>query len=128
VSEDIPEPIKGEFEEANICFSIGAYKACIAMCQRTQESICQNKGVSTLNELRDSGIISSGLFDRATEIRLWAGILKHKPIEESISSEDCEELLTYLEMILDSVFISPKRLERLQVKRKDIKSKQKEPC
>lgn len=120
VSEEIPQPIKSEFEEANLCFAVGAYRACASMCQRVQESLCQNKNVSGLNQLKDDGIISSTLFDRATEIRLWAGITKHKPLTESVSKEDAEQLILYLEMILNTAYVEPKRFDALREKRKQI--------
>ncbi len=119
-SEEIPQPIKGEFEEASLCFAIAAYRACAAMCQRTLESLCHDQKVSGLNQLQDKGIISSALFDRATEIRLWAGIIKHKPIAESVLKEDAEQLLTYLDLILNHVYVEPIRLERLKQKREEL--------
>jgi hypothetical protein len=123
VSDKIPPPVKDEFEEANLCFAIGAYRACAAMCQRTLESLCQNKKVSGLNQLRDDGIISSRLFDRATEIRLWAGIVKHKPIAESVSKDDAEELLTYLDDILNHVYVEPAHYKARKKKREEIENK-----
>ena len=39
VSEEIPQPIKSEFEEANLCFAVGAYKACASMCQIALEAL-----------------------------------------------------------------------------------------
>ena len=38
VAEEIPEPIHSEFEEANLCFAIGAYKACVSMYMTVLES------------------------------------------------------------------------------------------
>lgn len=123
IADEIPQPIKGEFEEASLCFAVDAYKACAAMCQRTLESLCQNKQVARLNELLSNGIISETLFKRATEIRLWANITKHEPIHESVSKEDAEQLLTYLEVILNHVYVEPKRLDSLIQKRKQLEKK-----
>jgi len=80
----------------------------------------QNKKVSGLNQLRDDGIISQRLFDRATEIRLWGDIVKHEPIAESVSKDDAEELLTYLEDILNHVYVEQARYEAFKQKRKRI--------
>ena len=38
--QEVPEPIKSELEEAEVCFAIGAVRACAAMCQRVMESVC----------------------------------------------------------------------------------------
>jgi DNA-directed RNA polymerase subunit RPC12/RpoP len=121
VSNEIPKTIKGEFQEAALCFAISAFMACVFMCQRVLESICQDKKVSGLNDLQTNGIISKSLFDRATEIRLWAGITKHKPVIEPVLTEDAEELLNYLESILNSVYVEPAKYERLKQKRQQIK-------
>ena len=121
VSKDIEQPIRGEFEEACLCFAIGAYRACAAMCQRVMESVCQDKKVSGLNELHSSGTISDTLFNKATEIRLWAGIVKHVPLAEAVSKEDANQLLAYLEVILNDVYVEPKRLADLTKKRKELK-------
>jgi len=120
VSEKIPSRIKSEFEEASLCFAIGAHKACVAMCQRTLESLWQNKKVSGLYDLLDEGIISQTLYDRANEIRHWAGITKHKPIAKPVSEEDAEELLAYLDVILNHVYVEPKSFKALKKKRERI--------
>lgn len=124
VPDEILQPIKSEIEEANLCFAVGAYRACASMCQRVLESLCQNKKVSGLNQLKDDGVISPGLFDRATEIRLWAGITKHKPLTESVLKEDAEQLLLYLDAILNAVYVEPIRFEAFREKRKRL---EKEP-
>lgn len=121
ISKDIPEPMFGEFKEACLCYAVEAYKACAAMCQRVLESICQEKKVSGLNELHVSGIISKTLFDKATEIRLWAGIAKHTPIAEPVSKKDANQLVAYLEVILNDVYVEPKRLAALGKKREGLK-------
>lgn len=121
VSKDIEQPIRGEFEEACLCFAIGAYRGCAAMCQRVMESVCQDKQVASLNELHSNGTISDTLFNKATEIRLWAGIVKHVPLAEAVSKEDANQLLTYLEVILNDVYVEPKRLAALTKKRKGLK-------
>jgi hypothetical protein len=120
VATDIPDPICSEFGEANLCFAIGAYKACVAMCMVVLESLWQQQNASGLNELKDKGTISQRLFDQATEIRLWAGIVKHKLTHETVTKEETEELLTYLEEILDDVYVRPARSAALAKKRKQI--------
>ena len=94
------------------------------MCRNvpeSEESVCQDKEVSGLNELHSSGTISDTLFNKATEIRLWAGIVKHIPLAEAVSKEDANQLLAYLEVILNDVYVEPKRLAGLTKKRKDLK-------
>ena len=121
VAEEIPEPIRSEFEEANLCFAIGAYKACVTMCMVALESLWQQQNASGLNDLRDKGVISLRLFDQATEIRLWAGLVKHELVHEMVTIEETEELLTYLGEILYDVYVRPTHLAALADKRKQVK-------
>lgn len=121
VAEEIPEPIKSEFEEAQLCFAVGAYRACVTICMVALEALWHHQGVSGLNQLKDDGIISARLFDQATEIRLWAGIVKHELIHEPVGTEEAQELLTYLEAIFDTVYVQPARLDALAKKREKLK-------
>jgi len=123
-SEEIPEPIKSEFEEANLCFAIGAYRACVAMCQIALEALWRDKEASSIKDLEERGVISSVLRQKADEIRLWGNVAKHEPIPDAVSKEDAEQLLTYLEILLNDVYVEPKRLGRLKQKREQIEKKQ----
>ena len=119
--EDILEPMKSDFDEASLCLAVGAYKGTLVMCQATMEALWRDKKATRLNDLKDGGIISEQLFLQATEIRLWAGIVKHEPLPDAVGKEDAEQLLTYLEGILDAVYVQPARFAALSQKRDQIK-------
>lgn len=121
--EEIPQPIRNEFEEATLCFAIEAYKACVLMCQITLEHIWHELHVSGLAQLEAKGIIRSGLYSRADEIRLWGNLEKHQLITDPVSPEDTEQLLGYLEILLNEVYVEPKRLDNLAKKRKELEKK-----
>ena len=87
------------------------------------ESLWQQQNASGLNDLKAKEVISSRLFDRATEIRLWAGLVKHELIHEIVTREETEELLTYLEEILHDVYVQPARLAALAEKREQVKKR-----
>ncbi len=120
---EIPEPIAGEFEEANLCFSIGAYRATVAMCEVALESMWREQKSSGLNDLKDKGLISTSLFNRATEVRLWANVAKHELVPDAVEKGDAEQLLFYLESILHHVYIELSKLDALKKKREDIENK-----
>ena len=120
---EVPEPAKSEFEEASLCFAVGAYRACISMCQIAVEHVWHEQGVSGLSELKDKGIIPPRLFDRANEVRLWGNLEKHQLFVEPVSSEDSEQLVGYVQIILNEVYVEPKRLDRLTKKRKELGKK-----
>lgn len=123
ISQEVPEPIKSEYEEASLCFAVGAYRACASTLQITLESIWRDKGVSRLTDLRDKGVISQSLYDRANEIRLWGNVVKHEVIGIPVTKEDAEQLLDCLDRILNAVYIEPKRFERLKEKREQLEKK-----
>lgn len=123
IAEEIPEPIKGIFEEAALCFSVEAYRACVSICLVTLENLWRDKDASGINDLKEKGIITQRLHQRATEIRLWANIGKHELVTDPISKEDAEELLGYLELLLHEVYVEPKRLDALAKKREELENK-----
>lgn len=120
VPDEIPEPIKSEVKEANLCFAIEAFKACILMCQTALEHVWHEQGVSGLKELKDNGIISPQLYKRANEIRLWGNMAKHEMMADPVIKEDAEQLVSYLEILLNEVYVEPKRLDSLAEKRKEL--------
>ena len=123
VADEIPPIIRDEFNEVELCSAVGALRACVAMCQRVLESLCQDKKVPGLNELLENGYISKALFSRATQIRLWAGLTKHKPIAEPVTREDADQLVGYLRAILEHVYVEPAKLDALEQKRKTLDKK-----
>jgi hypothetical protein len=123
VAVEVPEILRDEFNEVELCCAVGAFRACVAMCQRVLESLCQDKNVAGLNELLEEGHISKALFNRATQIRLWAGLTKHKPIAEPVTREDADQLAGYLRAILEHVYVEPAKLDALEEKRKELGKK-----
>jgi hypothetical protein len=122
-AEGIPEPIRSEFEEASLCFVIKAYKACALMCQITLEHVWQDKHVSGLAQLRDDDIISTSLYNRANQVRLWGNLVKHELLTDPVSPEDAEQLLGYLEILLNEIYAEPERLDKLAKKLKKLEKK-----
>src|SRR3990172_8180757 len=66
--DELPLNIQSDVSEAQICQSVGAYKASVVMCRRALEQICDNMSADGNNlkdkikSLYDDGIISSSLF------------------------------------------------------------------
>jgi hypothetical protein len=124
VTKEIPEPIKGEFEEANLCFAVEAYIACLLVCRTVLIALQREQGVTSLKELKDKGTISNLLYGQADQVRLWANMIGHEDVPEAITKEDSEQLLTYLEALLNAIYVEPKRLIEMAQKHKQLKKKQ----
>lgn len=126
VAKEIPEPIKSEFEEAHLCFAVGAYRGCLLICRTTLVAMQREQMVSGLDALVANGIISPTLLGQAHEVRLWGNIMAHEPVlPEEIDKDDVEQLLAYLEILLDAIYVQPKRLSELTQKREKLKKKPK---
>jgi transcription elongation factor Elf1 len=120
VPKEIPEPIKSEIDEAQLCFAVGAFRACLSMCEAALEAVWRDQNAAGLNGLKEKGLISQNLFDQATEVRLWANVAKHEFVHQPLSREDAEELISYLEDILDEVYVKPARRAELRQKREQL--------
>lgn len=121
-AKEILEPIRGEVDEANLCFAIGAYMGCLLLCRTVLIALQRQQEVGNIKELKDEGIISEKMYLQADEVRLWANIVGHEDIDPKvIGKDDVEQLLTYLESIIDAVYVQPARLAALTKKREDIK-------
>ena len=55
---------------------------------------------------------------QANELRLWANVVGHEDMSpDAPSLEDVEQLLSYVDMLFDAVYVQPARLAALQAKR-----------
>ena len=113
-AKEIPEPMKSQFEEAQLCFDVGANRGCLLMCRTTLISLQRQQQVSNLRDLMDKGIISSLMYAQADQVRLWANMVGHEDIPEVIAREDSEPLL-------DDVYVKPDRLAALQERHEQMK-------
>lgn len=124
VAEEIPKPIKEEFGEACLCFAVGAYLACLLMCKTVVIALQRHQNVSNLKQLMEKGTISKTLYEQTDEVRLWANIIGHEDVmPESVTEENCEQLLSYVESVLNAVYVEPARFEALKHERGQIGKK-----
>ncbi len=122
VDEEVPEPIKSQFEEARLCFIVDAYLGCLLVSKTALIAVQRNTGVANLKELKGKGLISNILYEQADEIRLWANMVGHEDIPDEVAKKDCEQLLVYMEALLHAIYVEPRRLADLSQKRKQLKN------
>lgn len=123
VSETIPEKIRSAFQEARLSYAVKAYQACVAMCRTALIKLQREQGAEKegLKSLYEQGKISSAMFERANELRHWANMAGHEDIPpDTISEQDCAELLTYMESLLEELYVRPAKLKQLTNKRKKV--------
>ncbi|MDO8611644.1 MAG: hypothetical protein Q7R32_02330 [Dehalococcoidia bacterium] len=119
VAEEIPSPVREAFRDALTSLSAGSLGGCLLMCRTTLIRLQRQQGVSSLLELRDKGTISDMLYQQADEVRLWANVVGHEDFESgALTSTACEELVLYIEALLEAVYVQPARLDKLRSLRK----------
>lgn len=111
--ENIPNDIRKDLDEAKMCFSVGAYRACAVIARRAIQSSCINKGCSSkknladqLQELLNNGIITKDLKEWADVVR-WVGNDAAHPNNEEVSQEDADDILRLAEHFLHVMFVAP---------------------
>jgi len=121
--ERIPENIRKDLDEAKICFSVGAFRACAVMARRAMQSACINKGsskdrlVDQLEELARNGIITRDLKEWADVVR-WVGNDAAHPGKEEVSQEDAKDILSLAEQFLHVVYVAPAIAKERKSKRR----------
>jgi HEPN domain-containing protein len=108
----IPESIRQDLEEAKMCFSVNAYRACAVMARRAMQSACIEKGTTKdklfdqLTELALNGVITKELKEWADVVR-WVGNDSAHPNAEKVTKEDAEDILKLAEQFLHVLYVTP---------------------
>jgi hypothetical protein len=123
-SQDVPDPVRSALEEALLCLAVRALGGCLMMCRTTLVRLQRDKKAANLAQLRDAGLISTMLHDQANEVRLWANVVGHEDFDPAAVTTDlCEELVAYVESLVDAVYVRPARLAKHRQKRAEAKSR-----
>ena len=124
VSDDIPGPIKSAFRDAVMCLGIGSFGGCLMMCRTVLIRLQRQQGVGSLQELSAQGRISQQMYEQADEVRLWSNMVGHEDFDQgALTNDTCEELVDYIESLLNALYVQPARLARHRELRKQAKSK-----
>lgn len=117
----VPKSIRSAFDEAVICFNAQAFTASAIMCRKTLEGLCDAHGAKTgnlakrLGKLRDDGIIESRLFEWAEELRVSGNKAAHG-VDESISRQDCGDILEFTEALAQYVFTYRDKFQQFKLR------------
>lgn len=123
VSEQIPETIKKDFEEALVCEAAGSYRGAAALARRTLQVICLEKGAPEKKKLHeqidwlfDKNIITQDIKDWAHEVRYVGNDAAH-PNATEVTKDDARDILELLESMCDVLYIAPARAAARKAKR-----------
>ena len=108
----IKREIKIDIDEAKICFSVKAYRACAIMCRRALQIICidnganQNKNLNDqIEELFENRTITKKIADWANSVR-WVGNDAAHPKNEEVTPDDADRILKLTEQIADNLYVT----------------------
>lgn len=121
IDDRIVEAVKRDFQEATVCFSVGAFRAAAIMARRALQSICLDKGAKEKDKLSNQiewlfkqGIITKDLKKWAEEVRLVGNDAAHPQKPENdppVTKEDAEDILQLLEQFCQVLYVAPKIAE-----------------
>ncbi len=123
VDDLVPDPIKGDFEEALVCEAANSYRGAAALARRTLQVICLNKGAPEKKKLHeqidwlfDNSIITQDIKDWAHEVRYVGNDAAH-PSTTEVTKDDARDILELLESMCDVLYIAPARAAARKAKR-----------
>lgn len=126
---DVPEPIADTATEAWTCRVTGAHRGAVMLARAAVESTAKAKGVTggnlqnKIEEMATKGLIRSAVAEQGHEIRHVGNSSAHGDLEESVDPEEADEVLHLMEEVLNEVFQSPAKSERLAARREERKQK-----
>ena len=110
--DKVKREIKIDIDEAKICFSVKAYRACAIMCRRALQTICIDNGANSnatlkdqIKELLENGTITKKIADWATSVR-WVGDDAAHPRNEEVTLEDADKILKLTEQIAYNLYVT----------------------
>jgi len=115
VSDDVPEPVHSAVVDAKLAHAVGSITGAVMSIRTAVERIQTHAGAGSLSELWETKGLSPSLFDTANEPRLWANVIthKHKDFDPAdVTLEHVTDLLGFLDILLDMVYIIPEKLKR----------------
>jgi len=111
-NEKIPDRIRKDLNEAKMCFSVEAYRACAVMARRAVQSTAVDKGangdtlVEQINDLEHQGVITKDVKDWATVVR-WVGNDAAHSGGDDVVKDDAGDILELAEQFLEIVYVTP---------------------
>lgn len=123
LSNEVPRPLRREFDEAYKCFSVKAYGATVVMVRRILEGVCKENGVSErmalvrgLEELKSSGLIDGTISTWATALRVLGNEGAHYTGRQ-VPHDDAEDAIAFAEALLDHIYVLRKRFTEFENRR-----------
>lgn len=122
----VPQSIRNCFAEAQRCMRSRSYTAAAIMARRVLENIRNEQGyekgtlLNALQKMRDDNKIDPRLYEWADSVREVGNEGAHDTATQ-ISHEDAEEVLRFVEALVDYLYVFRKRHEDFKRRRQEIR-------
>lgn len=117
---DVPQHIAQAASEATLCLSVGAFRAVGALTRAVIEAVAKEKGITSgklftkIEALHDQGLIRAHVKEAAHEVRYFGNDMAHGDFVEPASSEEAAEAIELMSEVLNEVFQSVAKVERVR--------------
>lgn len=107
---DVPLHIASAASEAHECASIGANRAAILMARTVIEASAKSKGITKgtlhekIEEMAKQDVIRQVIVDAAMGVKDFGNQMAHGGIEMEVTSEDVDDTLSLMSVVLNEVF------------------------
>ena len=116
-----PENMNKDLYEAQVCHAVGANKACVVMCGRTLEQICDDKDAKgktldkKIKDLLNENIISSEMFKMFDEIRYFRNHGAHlkNDLLGGVTKDDSSLVLEVTIHLSKHIYEIPEKMKKL---------------
>jgi len=108
----IPDRARNDFDEARLCHSVGAHRACAVMCRRAIQTAVLDQGAKAgkladqIDELTKEGILTKNVGDWAHTVRFIGNDAAH-PEGPKVTEEDARDILDLAEEIMNILYVMP---------------------
>ena len=129
VSTDVPEAVRSAVRNGKPARAVGSMTGAIMSARTAVERIQGQKKVGSLSELweQEKSSLTSSLFDTANEPRLWGHVIAHDDFDiEDLALEHVDDLLIFMDQLLELLYIIPENPKGAGEDRKKIEDKKKE--
>lgn len=125
---DVPKHIADAATEATLCLSIDAYRAVGSLARAVVEATAKDKSATggnlaaRIDALATAGHIREHTKEQAHEIRYFGNDMAHGDFADPVTKEEATEVVELMSELLNEVYQSPARLDRVRAARQVKKS------
>lgn len=124
--KNAPEIVINPYKEASKCYRAQAYDACVIMCRKGIEAICEDKGESKgnlaerLRKLKEKKVLEDTLYNWTNELRLIGndGAHSHNQI---ITQQDAKDSLDFFDALITYLYHLVDQYNKLKTRRSPAK-------